>query len=137
MAPPPNPAPQSKASLAIVKVNNSLGGVNSVIGEIRTPLSELVINLTALDPQYIKPGLELCRKIKDLCNTLTRALQLCNMLTPFPVVGAVVGRLKKVIESMRIEDNVKRIAEQIEGIFVKVCVRECSVQMSRMVRLNG
>jgi hypothetical protein len=127
MGPLQNPAPQSKASQAIVKVGNSLGSVNSLIKEVKTPLGELVVSLTNLEAQYIKPGLQLCSDIVKACDSLTKALNILNVLSLFPGVGTVVGRVKGVIENLHIQDNVKRVAEQIKAIFLKVSLNASPV----------
>lgn len=118
--PAKSPAPKSKASLAIVKVDQSLVGINGVIVDIKTPISALVVDLSALTKQFIIPGLNFCDDIVRLCESLKKALNLCNFITPFPVIGPLVRQLKGIIEKLNIDKSIKEVALQIKAAFVKV-----------------
>jgi hypothetical protein len=118
-----NPAPKSPASLAIVNVDRSLVKINDMILDVKTPLSALVVDLSALTDRFIRPGLELCDDILRLCNSLTKALDLCKFLSIFPGMGAVIGRIRGAIENMRIEDTVKKVVGQIREMFLTVRIQ--------------
>ena len=115
-----SPAPKSKASLAIVLAEKSLVNINGVILEIRTPFSALVVDLNALLNQFISPGLKFCDEILRLCDSLNKALALCNFLTPFPVIGNIIKVVKNVIEKMQIEKRVKNVVGEVKALFIKV-----------------
>ena len=115
-----SPAPKSKASLAMVQVDQSLINMNGVIVDIKTPISALVIDLNALSKHFINPGLNFCDDILKLCDSLDKALQLCNFLTPFPAIGQLVGSVKKVIEKMQIGPTVRKVVGEVKAVFVKV-----------------
>ena len=104
----------------MVKADKSLVNINGVIIDIRTPFSALVVDLNTLSNQFINPGLKFCDDILRLCDSLNKALLLCNFLTPFPGIGNVVTLVKNAIEKMQIEKSVRKVVGEVKAMFIKV-----------------
>ena len=115
-----NPAPKSKASLAVIKADQSLVSMSTMIVDVKTPLSALVVDLIALTDRFIRPGLGLCDDILRLCNSLTKALDLCKVLTVFPGMGQVLNPIVNVIKQMGIDKTVKTTVGKIKKMFEDV-----------------
>ncbi|KAK0515155.1 hypothetical protein JMJ35_002534 [Cladonia borealis] len=114
-----SPAPKSKATLAMVEADKSLVNINGVIIDIKTPFSALVVDLNALSNQFINPGLQFCDDILRLCDSLNKALLLCNFLSPFPFIRDIVTVVKNVIEKMQIEKSVRKVVGEVKAMFIK------------------
>jgi hypothetical protein len=115
-------AHRSKASEAISKADSSLVNLNNMILTVKTPLSALVVDLSALTDRFIRPGLELCEDILKLCNSLSKAMDLCKFLSIFPGMG-LISQISKVIEKMNIEGKVKKVVGQVKEMFLKVRIQ--------------
>jgi hypothetical protein len=67
-----SPAPQSKASVALVKVDTPIKEVDTLIGQVRPPIQQLLVQVTSLDTKYLTPGIKLCNDIVSVCNGILR-----------------------------------------------------------------
>ena len=122
-----SPAPQSKASVALVKVDASIKEVNTLIGQVRPSIQGLLVQVTSLDTKYLTPGINLCNDIVSLCNSLKGILDFCGKMSGIPIIGTIVGRVASVIEKMNIEGNVKRIVGEVQQALEKVLYHKSPV----------
>jgi hypothetical protein len=114
------PALQSKPTLSLMKVNNSLGELNSQVSQIRPPIDTLALDLTKLKNELLNPAIQLCLDISQFCEGLHAALEFCKLLRPTPFIGQLVSQLANAIEGLRIEQTVKDVVNDIRSALEKV-----------------
>lgn len=122
-----SPAPQSKASVALVKVDISIKEVDTLIGQVRPSIQQLLVQVTSLDTKYLTPGIKLCNDIVGVCNSLKNILDFCGKMSGIPIIGNIVGRVASVIDKMNIEGNVKRIVGEVQQALEKVLYHKSPV----------